>query len=188
MKKLREKNNNGISKDKKQNTKKAKEKSREKNSKSERKVLKRKFVFRKEDNIINKKNKRKEKRKTYAYDALEKAVQTVKGGKSIRKAANMHGVPATSLFRAVKCPEKINSSSGPRTILSQKEEKEVVHWILYRAERGFPVTKTELLDSVQFYLSSLQGQTPFTNGRPGRHWYEGFTSDIQISALGLHNI
>lgn len=39
---------------------------------------------------------------------------------------------------------------------------------------GFPVTKNQLLDSVAILLRELKRHTCFTNGRPGRHWYEAF--------------
>ena len=40
--------------------------------------------------------------------------------------------------------------------------------------RGYPVTKAELLDNVQSYITKLGKKTPFTEGRPGHHWCEGF--------------
>lgn len=40
---------------------------------------------------------------------------------------------------------------------------------------GFPVTKNELLDSVQRLVKNLikkmpEREFPFVDGRPGRHW------------------
>ncbi|XP_043474039.1 MFS-type transporter clz9-like [Leptopilina heterotoma] len=37
-----------------------------------------------------------------------------------------------------------------------------------------PATKTELLDSVQNYVTLLKKKTPFADNRPSRHWYESF--------------
>lgn len=45
---------------------------------------------------------------------------------------------------------------------------------MYRAERGFPVDKQELLDTVQSYVKSLHKKTTFKDDRPGRHWYTAF--------------
>nr|XP_033334412.1 uncharacterized protein LOC117225185 [Megalopta genalis]XP_033334413.1 uncharacterized protein LOC117225185 [Megalopta genalis] len=114
----------------------------------------------------------KKHRKNYAPESLEKAVKAVNEGISLRKAAQMHCVPVTSIFRAAKNPTKIRSKCGPPTILTEQEEQDIIQWILYRAERGYPVRKEELLDSVQSYVTKLGRRTPFTHGRPGRHWYE----------------
>ena len=48
---------------------------------------------------------------------------------------------------------------------------------MYRAEKRYPVTKVQLLDSVQKYILDLGNKirkTPLTEKRPGRHWYEKF--------------
>ncbi|XP_014217058.1 tigger transposable element-derived protein 6-like, partial [Copidosoma floridanum] len=42
------------------------------------------------------------------------------------------------------------------------------------AERGYPVTKTKLLDSVKACLDLLGEETIFINNSPSRHWYEAF--------------
>lgn len=118
--------------------------------------------------------KKKEKRKQYSPDDVRKALDAVNKGLSFREAEKKFGVPATSVHRAVRHPEKIDSKHGPAPVLSPAVEKEILHWILYRAERGYPVTKTEFLDSVQAYIRRLKIKTPFTNDRPGRHWYENF--------------
>ncbi|XP_046145944.1 MFS-type transporter clz9-like [Osmia bicornis bicornis] len=50
----------------------------------------------------------------------------------------------------------------------------LVDWILSIANKGFPFTKDVLLDSVQLLIKKMNRQNPFTNGRPGRHWFEAF--------------
>lgn len=121
-----------------------------------------------------KKVKKNEKRKQYSPEALQRALKAISAGISIRKAADNCGVPATTLFRKNKNPDKIDCTIGPPTVLSKNEEQDIVDWLTYRAERGFPITKTELLDSIQSYIVSLGKKTPFTENRPGRHWCEGF--------------
>ena len=93
---------------------------------------------------------------------------------SYREAAKLYGVPLTTVYKAAKNPYHVPKSPGPPTVLTAQEESEVVNWILYRAEIGFPVSKMELLDSVQAYVTALKKDTPFTEGRPGRHWFEHF--------------
>ncbi|XP_026669809.1 uncharacterized protein LOC113464416 [Ceratina calcarata] len=132
---------------------------------------------------VLKNQKKKDKRKQYSSDDVQKALDAVNKGLSYREAAKKFGVPATSIHRALQHPKKLNSRHGPAPILSTEVEKEIIHWILYRAERDYPVSKTELLDSVQAYIRRLKIQTPFTNDRPGRHWYENFRQRHQQITL-----
>lgn len=44
------------------------------------------------------------------------------------------------------------------------------------SDHGFPITKNQLLDSVQLILKAMDKSTPFIDNRPGRHWYDGFKS------------
>ena len=121
---------------------------------------------------VLKSRKDKLKRKKYSNEAVESALKAVEKGFSYRKAAQVFGVPLTSVFRKVKNPDKLYARSGPSTFLSQDEENRIVNWILLRAEKGYPVTKPELLDNIQLYVAKKKN--PFTDNRPGRHWYEGF--------------
>lgn len=63
---------------------------------------------------------------------------------------------------------------GPNTILSKEEENWLVTWIIHIGNRGFPVTKDQLLDSVKMLIKKLKRESPFKDDRPGRHWYEAF--------------
>lgn len=65
---------------------------------------------------------------------------------------------------------------GPDTILTEREESDLVEWMFKLSKTGFPVTKEQLLDSVQLLVKSsdTKSEHNFTNDRPGRHWYEEF--------------
>ena len=89
-----------------------------------------------------------------------------------RRSANAYGVPLTTLYRKKDNTGNLKTKSGPPTILSIAEEKQIKYWIIYRAAQGYPVLKTELLDCVQKYIEFLKKPTPFVNNRPGHHWYE----------------
>lgn len=58
--------------------------------------------------------------------------------------------------------------------MTHEEELEIVNWILHRAATGVPATASELRDSVEHYVKKFDRKNPFTDGRPGRHWLEGF--------------
>lgn len=50
----------------------------------------------------------------------------------------------------------------------------LVDWIFYCSERGFPVSKSMLLQCVQKLVVELGRKTPFKHNKPGRHWWESF--------------
>lgn len=82
----------------------------------------------------------------YSTESVEKAIKDT--GMSLRKAAVAFGVPVATLGRKKNLdPGETKSKTGPGTVLSDDEEKQIVTWILHRAEIGAPVTKNELLDN-----------------------------------------
>ena len=119
-------------------------------------------------------SKKKIKRLNYTSEHLDNALKAVNSGVSLRKAASAYGVPTATLGRKKNNPDAIKTKTGPETVLSKSEENEIVNWMLYKAEREIPVTKIELLDSVQKYVTMMQKKTLFINSHPSRHWYEGF--------------
>lgn len=114
------------------------------------------------------------KRKTYSLENMEKAIAAVNDGNSFRRAAVMFGVPMPTLFRKFKLPETLDVKTGHPTLLHPDHENEIASWLRYRAERGYPANKLELLDEVQNYVEELEVENPFVASKPGRHWYENF--------------
>lgn len=56
----------------------------------------------------------------------------------------------TTLHAKLKNLSSLECKKGPSTVLIVAEEEEIVKWILFCGERGFPVTKYQiLLDCVQ---------------------------------------
>lgn len=119
---------------------------------------------------LKKKKKLKNQRleNQYTIDALVQAMNCVGEGKTIRYAADMFQVPKSTLFRKIKGIFSVQCKKGPATVLNGSEENEIVKWIIESGDRGFPITKTRLLDCVQQYLISEKRKTCFKNSRPGR--------------------
>ena len=90
---------------------------------------------------VNRPKKQKIKRTQYSPDNLKHAVEALKSELSLRKVANVFGVPVVTLHRK-KDHLDVNSKPGPSTVFTKEEEAEIVNWIIYRVERGYPVTKT----------------------------------------------
>lgn len=103
---------------------------------------------------------------------MEAAVADVRAKKStIRGAAKKYGVKVTTLHR--RCAGKYVFAGLP-TELTATEEKEITAWVIDVSKRGFPLTESELKDSVQMYLNKAGRETKFKNNRPGQWWMSAF--------------
>ncbi|XP_071653661.1 uncharacterized protein [Temnothorax longispinosus] len=116
----------------------------------------------------------KASKKKYCQSSVDSAVDAVACGSTIRAASAQYGVPSSTLFGKLKNKAPVKASMGPSSILTATEEQHLVDWIFHVSERGFPITKEQLLNAVQKLVVELERKTPFTNNRPGRHWYEAF--------------
>jgi len=117
--------------------------------------------------------------KSYTTEALEKAMTAAGSSMSLAQAAREFSVPKSTLSVKMRNLIPITCKKGPSTVLTSDEEAEIVNWILFCADRGFPINKTHLLDCVQNYvtekkLTEKNKTTPFKNNRPGKHWYNAF--------------
>lgn len=113
--------------------------------------------------------------KRYSKEELENALHAIRNGMSYKNASNQFRIPKTTLIDKIKKKYK-NDVVGAPTILSREEEQHIVNWIDYLGKSGFPVTKSQLLESVAKLVQRLNRPNSFKDGIPGRHWYEGFQS------------
>ena len=114
------------------------------------------------------------KRLQYSENDMEKALEAVKNGIPVFRASKMFNVPRTTLLYKHTGKYPVERKIGPETVLSKHEEALLVDWIFKSVDAGFPVTKNQLLDSVQISVKQLKRSNNFTDSRPGRHWYESF--------------
>lgn len=110
----------------------------------------------------------------YTEEDMQKALAALKDGMKLREAARTFSVPKTTLLYKHTGKYPVKRRMGPETILSRTEEKLLVDWIIHMGKHGFPITKCQLLDSVQKLLNDMNRTTVFKNNRPGRTWYNRF--------------
>ena len=110
----------------------------------------------------------------YDNENVIAALNDIHNGISISQAARTHGVPRTTLSSKKHGIYPIERKMGPETILTKSEENQLTQWMLHLKDNGFPVTKSQLLDSVHRIITLSKRKTPFTNGRPGRKWLDAF--------------
>lgn len=90
---------------------------------------------------------------------------------SIRAAAKQYGIPFSCLQRH---RDQNFNLAGPPTVLTAQEEKDIVEWLLEVSRRGFPLSPSELKDSVKTMLDLRGRTTAFIENRPGRSWFRRF--------------
>ncbi|KAJ8937818.1 hypothetical protein NQ318_003722 [Aromia moschata] len=110
----------------------------------------------------------------YSEEDMKGALEEVKRGTSVSRASKLFGVPRVTLLYKHTGKSPIARKMGPESILTVQEESHLEQWIIHLGSRGFPVTKNQLLDSVQLLIRKLNRSTPFVDQRPGRHWYDAF--------------
>lgn len=111
----------------------------------------------------------------YSKDDLRRALDAIKNGTPCLAAAKQYNVPRTTLIGKIKGIYPEECRSGAPSVLTVNEENLLVQWLINMGRMGFPVTKDQFLDSVSLLIKNLKRSNNFTDGRPGRHWYELFT-------------
>lgn len=120
------------------------------------------------------KKEKKQVRCTYSKENLLSAVQEAKNGiMPIAEIARKYNVPESTI-RSKRDNKYADKKPGPATVLSTQEEHEIAHWIFLCYQRGFPITKSQLLESVEVICQKIKREISFSNGRPGRGWFTGF--------------
>lgn len=114
-------------------------------------------------------------KRKYSDTDVHRALEDIQNGATISECARKFGIPRSTLSEKHSGKLPVEHRMGPPTILSSEEEALLVKWIFHVGDLGFPITKEQLLDSVQILLNKTKRETIFTENRPGRKWYEGFT-------------
>lgn len=131
----------------------------------------------------------KSKRVFHAYTAenMVLALDAVKKGISVKKAAETYKVPRSSLQhkKQGRGPPPDVQRMGPTTTLREDEEQMLVNWLFHIADAGFPITKSQLLDNVQTLIEKLDRPNLFKSGRPGDKWFHLFLKRHQDVGLRI---
>jgi hypothetical protein len=111
----------------------------------------------------------------YSQEDLTRALNAIKNGTPCATASKLYKIPRTTLIGKIKGIYPEECRSGAPSVLTANEENILSEWIINMGRMGFPVSKDQLLDSVSLLVKNLGRSNHFTNGRPGRHWYELFS-------------
>ena len=88
---------------------------------------------------------RSNKRKKWSSEQMMAAMESASiGDISINRAAELHGVPRTTLQDRMKGRVQHGKNPGPVPYLTSKEEKELSKYLLSSAEVGYSKTRKEV--------------------------------------------
>ncbi|XP_055713891.1 uncharacterized protein LOC129808153 [Phlebotomus papatasi] len=123
---------------------------------------------------MGKKANKLKKYKSYTQDQVNKALEAFRQGKSLSQVSVLFGVPRTTLFNklAGKCLEECSGGRPPT--LPKDIEDELVEWILGCSDKWHPITKDQVLNTVQIICKKFKIVNKFTDGRPGYSWFKSF--------------
>lgn len=127
----------------------------------------------------------KRPRLNWRNEDMIKAMEVVESkGKSISAAAKMFNVPRKTLDDRVKGRIKHGSKPGVCTALTFIQEKSLVNYLLYMAERGFPLTRT-MVKAFALAIAKRSGCAYRFNEElgPSDHWWQLFKKRHPIIRL-----
>ncbi len=116
------------------------------------------------------------KRKQWNEEDMGKALEAVKKSEAtVSKAAKQFNVPRKTLDDRVKGRVCHGSKSGPATVFTSAEEDILCNYLIYVAERGFPLTRRMVM-AYAWSLAKKLGRADRFNKDvgPGEHWWSNF--------------
>ena len=117
----------------------------------------------------------KKLRKLWKDEDMVAALESVKSKALIvTQAATTYNVPRKTLDDRVKGRVVHGMNPGRDTVLSPTEEKALCNYLVYMAERGFPLTRSMLAFAWAIALCSGNGSCFNPELGPGEHWWTGF--------------
>ena len=118
----------------------------------------------------------KKRRKFWNDKDMLSAMETVsKGEMSVSRAAAAFSVPRKTLDDRVKGRVEHGTKPGRSTVLTEQEEKALCSYLIYMAERGFPLTRRMVMAFAwAIALRSGNGDRFNPELGPGEHWWINF--------------
>ena len=107
--------------------------------------------------------------KEWNYDKMDKAMEAVKDGMSIRRAAEEFNLPKSTLGDRISGRTLHGAKSGRPKYLTDEEEDILVKFLLKCAAIGYPRSRNEVIAMVQRLCDSRNMSVHVTHG-----WWERF--------------
>ncbi|KAL6407496.1 transposase-like protein [Ilyonectria robusta] len=105
----------------------------------------------------------------YTEEDLQLAIQDVKNGLLMRKAANKRIVPYSTLRTKLNSVPSRNEAHEWRQLLSKNQEDQLCDWLILQDKLGMALTHSQ----IRKLATSLLGESG-VNRQLGKHWMTGF--------------
>lgn len=105
---------------------------------------------------------------------MEMAIDYARHHHNIQFAATMFNVPKSTLHDRLRGKTKGTAKAGHPTVLTPKEEEEIVETCSIFVEWGVGLGRREVERVVQSYLKTTKRKNPFKDGAPGERRRSGF--------------
>lgn len=113
---------------------------------------------------------------------LEKALFDVSRRMPLKQAAITHSIPRTTLRDKYQGRYKKNVK-GPDTNLPECYERSICSWIQTCNRAGFPVSKIQLINTMQELVEKNKIETKFKDNKPGYKWVLLFLARYPILSV-----
>ncbi|KAL6408629.1 transposase-like protein [Ilyonectria robusta] len=107
----------------------------------------------------------------YTQNDLQLAIQEVAEGTLIRKAANHHNIPYTTLYSRINGRETRHKAYQWQQRLSTYQETELCNWLILQDKLGMAMTHAQIRKLVISILGAAGDDRPL-----GKRWIAGFLS------------
>ena len=105
----------------------------------------------------------------YKLVQLEKAIAAVEQGQPYRRAADMYGVPCSTLHDHCNGKSDVHCKSGPKPYLSMAEEEELVNFLDVHSRIGYSYTRKQVIAIIQEVVDGKGMNIQVTSG-----WWKSF--------------
>lgn len=129
----------------------------------------------------------KGKKVSWTQADLQCAVDEIRiNNMTFTTAAEKFNIPRSILILKIKGWKNRPASGNEqnihaKTVLGAKVEKQIVDSINALNKWGFSLSKSEILDLIQDYITKNGMETRFKNNRPGDDWWVGFKKRHKLS-------
>ena len=121
------------------------------------------------------------KRKLWTEESMTAAVEYVKTGHPLREGSRLYNVPVETLRRRVTGMVDLSCKPGPSTVLTPEEEEQLYKYAVEMADRGFGLTRDDLM-RLAFVIVEKSGRpNPFHDGMAGRGWMDGWMGSNNVT-------
>lgn len=111
---------------------------------------------------------------SYTQEQLLRALHTVCAGDSVNSASKRFGIPQSTLALKASGKTPVERKMGPQPVLEADVKKMIVNWLKGLDDKGFPVTKIDILVSVNKLITDMKLNNNVTNGKLGEKWFTLF--------------